>query len=47
MGTETGRYYARDRKREFRRRRLQTLAYVGLAALAAVTIVVVVLALRR
>ncbi len=47
MGTDTGRYYARDAKREFRRRRLQALAYVGLAALAAVTVVVVVLALQR
>ena len=42
-----GKSYARDAKREFRRRRLQMLAYVGLAVLAVATIVVVVLALQR
>lgn len=34
-------------KRELRRRRLYALAYVGLALLAAVTAVVVVIALQR
>jgi hypothetical protein len=39
--------YVRDAKRELRRRRRQTLAYIGLALLAAVTAVVVVMALMR
>jgi hypothetical protein len=39
--------YVRDAKRELRRRRRQTLAYIGLALLAAVTAVVVVIALTR
>jgi hypothetical protein len=39
--------YMRDAKRELRRRRLQTLAYIGLALLAVVTAVVVVMALTR
>lgn len=47
MGTYTDRFYVRDTKRELRRRRLQMLAYVGLAALAAVTMAVVVMALQR
>jgi hypothetical protein len=47
MGTDAGRYYARDAKRELRRRRLQVLAYVGLALLAAATAVVVGMALVR
>jgi hypothetical protein len=47
MGTRASGYYARDAKREFRRRRLQMLAYVGLALLAAGTAVVVVMALAR
>lgn len=34
-------------KRELRRRRLHAMAYVGLALLAAVTAVVVVMALQR
>ncbi len=42
-----GRYYARDTKRESRRRHFQALAYLGLAALAVVTAAVVVLALQR
>ncbi|WP_427129509.1 hypothetical protein [Pseudarthrobacter sp. S9] len=46
MGTNMGGYHSRDAKREFRRRRLKVLAYVGLAALAAATAVVVVLALK-
>jgi hypothetical protein len=47
MGTNKGEYYARDAKRDFRRQRLQMLAYVGLALLAAATAVVVVTALGR
>jgi hypothetical protein len=47
MGTDAGRFYARDAKRELRRRRLQVLAYVGLALLAAATAVVVAMALMR
>lgn len=47
MGANMGGYYAKDSKREFRRRRLQALAYVGLAVLAIATVVVVVLALQR
>jgi hypothetical protein len=47
MGNYTSGMTARDSKRELRRRRLQLLAYVGLAALAAATAVVVILALRR
>jgi hypothetical protein len=42
-----GEYYAREAKRDLRRRRLQMLAYVGLALLAAATAVVVVTALGR
>jgi hypothetical protein len=40
-------YYARDARREFRRRRLRVLAYVGLALLGAATAVIVVMALAR
>jgi hypothetical protein len=47
MGTNVGGYYARDAKREFRRRRLRVLAYVGLTLLAIATAVVVVMALAR
>jgi hypothetical protein len=47
MGTNMAGHYARDAKREFRRRRLQVLAYAGLALLAAATAVVVVMALVR
>jgi hypothetical protein len=47
MGTDMGGHYARDAKREFRRRRLRVLAYIGLALLAAATAVVVVMALAR
>jgi hypothetical protein len=47
MGANMGEYYARDAKRDFRRRRLQMLAYVGLALLAAATAVVVAVALGR
>jgi hypothetical protein len=39
--------YVRDAKRELRRRRVQVLAYVGVALLAAATAVVVVIALAR
>jgi hypothetical protein len=39
--------YARDSRRELRRRRLQMLAYVGLAVLATATLIVVVTALGR
>jgi hypothetical protein len=42
-----GGYYARHAQREFRRRRLRVLAYVGLALLATVTAVVVMMALQR
>jgi hypothetical protein len=42
-----GAYYARDAKRDFRRRRLQVLAYVGLTLLATATAVVVGMALSR
>jgi hypothetical protein len=38
---------SRDARREQQRRRLHTLSYLGLAVLAAATIVVVVMALRR
>lgn len=38
---------ARESKREILKQRLQVLAYVGLAILAAATVVVVVIALRR
>jgi hypothetical protein len=47
MGKSIGGYYARDAKREIRRRRIQVLAYVGLSLLAIVTAVVVVMALAR
>jgi hypothetical protein len=47
MGTDVGGYYARDAKREFRRRRFQVLAYLGLVLLAAATAVVVAMALVR
>ncbi|MCI9872645.1 hypothetical protein [Arthrobacter humicola] len=47
MGTNRGRYYAKDSRLEFRRRRLQALAYVGLGFLAIATAMVVVLALQR
>jgi hypothetical protein len=39
--------YMRDAKRVHRRRRLQVLAYIGLGMLAAVTAVVVFMALAR
>jgi hypothetical protein len=42
-----GGYYARDAKREFRRRRVRVLGYVGLALLASATAIVVVAALGR
>jgi hypothetical protein len=42
-----GGYYARDAKRNFRRRRLQVLTGVGLALLATATAVVVGMALLR
>jgi hypothetical protein len=47
MGTNIGGYYARDTKREFRRRRVRILAYVGLALLATATAFVVGMALAR
>ena len=47
MGANTNGYYARDVKREFRRRRLRVLAYVGLALLAIATAFVVGMALAR
>jgi hypothetical protein len=47
MGTNMGGGYARDAKRESRRRRLRVLAYLGLALLATTTAVVVVTALGR
>jgi hypothetical protein len=40
-------YYARDAKREVRRRRVRILAYVGLALLATATAFVVGMALAR
>ncbi|MGO4803920.1 hypothetical protein AB4089_02205 [Arthrobacter sp. 2MCAF15] len=47
MGTNKVGYYAKDSKREARRKRLHALAYVGLAVLAIATAAVVVLALQR
>lgn len=47
MGTEMGGYHASYAKREFRRRRLRVLAYVGLVFLVAATAFVVGLALGR
>ncbi|WP_175460436.1 hypothetical protein [Arthrobacter sp. ok909] len=47
MVRRTGGYYAKDSKREIRRRQLRALAYVGLGVLAIATAVVVVWALRR
>jgi hypothetical protein len=47
MGTNMGGYYARDAKRDVRRRRLQILAYAGLALLAGATAIVVGMALAR
>jgi hypothetical protein len=47
MGTNMAGHYARDAKREVRRRRRRVLAYVGLALLAAATAVVVAMALVR
>jgi hypothetical protein len=47
MGTHAGGYYARDARREFRRRRLRVLAYVGLVLLAVAAAVVVAMALLR
>jgi hypothetical protein len=47
MGTRSRGYYAKDSKREFRRKRLRALAYVGLGALTIATAIVVVLALQR
>ncbi|MFB9714354.1 hypothetical protein [Arthrobacter methylotrophus] len=38
---------ARDARRELRRRRRQRLSYIGLAVLAAATILVVAVALQR
>jgi hypothetical protein len=47
MGTNMGGYYAREAKREVRRRRRKVLAYVGLALLATATAFVVGMALAR
>lgn len=47
MGMSSGNFYSHDAKREFRRRRLQVLAYAGLVVLAVITLVVVTLALQR
>ena len=47
MGNYESGLTARDSRRELRRQRIRLLAYVGLAALAAATAVVVVLALGR
>jgi hypothetical protein len=47
MGTNMGGYYARDAKRDVRKRRLQILAYAGLALLAGATAIVVGMALAR
>ncbi|MEK0153937.1 hypothetical protein [Arthrobacter oryzae] len=47
MGKYTRGLTARDSRRELRGRRLRLLAHVGLAALAAATAVVVIMALGR
>lgn len=47
MGNYARGLTARDSRRELRKRRLRVLAYVGLAALAAATAVVMVMALGR
>ncbi|MGO4587082.1 hypothetical protein AB4Z38_24840 [Arthrobacter sp. 2RAF6] len=47
MGNKMIGLSARESKREILKQRLQVLAYVGLAILAAATVVVVVIALRR
>jgi hypothetical protein len=46
MGRRAGGYYAKGSRLEFRRRRLQTLAHVGLGVLAITTVMVVVMALQ-
>ncbi len=47
MGNFGGTQYARDSRRELRRRRMQVISYVLLAMLAAATFGVVLLALER
>ncbi|MDR7160124.1 hypothetical protein [Arthrobacter sp. BE255] len=47
MGNFGGTQYARDSRRELRRRRIQWMSYVLFGALAAATVGVVVLALTR
>lgn len=47
MGNYAGSQVARESHRELRRRRLRIVAYMGLAVLAVVTALVVVMALRR
>ncbi|WP_442544886.1 hypothetical protein ACSBOX_03850 [Arthrobacter sp. KN11-1C] len=47
MGNYSTGYLARDERRERRRRFQRRLSYVGLAILAAATIVVVTIALRH
>ncbi|WP_205754241.1 MULTISPECIES: hypothetical protein [Arthrobacter] len=47
MGKYSTGYLARDERRERRKRLRQKLAYVGLGVLAAATVLVVFLALRR
>ncbi len=47
MGNYGGTQYARDSRRELRRRRMQVISYVLLAVLAAATVGVVLLALER
>lgn len=47
MGNYSGGHITRESRREYRKRALRVLAYIGLGALAVVTAVVVVMALRR
>ena len=47
MANPGGTQYARDSRRELRRRRMQVISYFLLAVLAAATVGVVLLALER
>jgi hypothetical protein len=47
MGSFGGTQYARDSRREVRRRRMRVISYVLLGALAAATVGVVLLALQH